>query len=124
MDLTNFKFTKTHEWVMVKDGVATIGITQHAVEELGDIVFVEFKPANSIAEKDSQIGTIESTKAASELFSPIGGKIMQVNDQVIDDPQIVNASPFEQGWMVKIEAKDLSELDSLLTFTQYQDLIK
>jgi len=117
------KYTDEHEWVMVEDNVATIGITDYAQGELGDIVFVELPNVGDEVKQTDSFGTIEAVKAVSDIFSPISGKIVEVNEMLQDQPEIINASPYDDGWMVKIEISDPSELDSLLTVDKYKDLI-
>ena len=111
----DLKYTKTHEWVSVKGNAAVIGITRHAVEELGDIVFVEFKGKGEQIKQFEQFGTVESTKAASELYSPVSGKIVEVNEEAINTPQVINEEPYGKGWLVKLELEEASELDKLLS---------
>jgi len=114
------KYAKTHEWVFVEGNTAMVGITQHAVEELGDIVFVEFKGKGEQIKQFEQFGTVESTKAASELYSPVSGKIVEVNEEAINTPQVINEEPYGKGWLVKLELEDASELDKLLSYEEYQ----
>ncbi len=119
----NFKFTKTHEWVKVENGVAIAGITAHAVKELGDIVFVETKESGAALSASKQFGTIESTKAASELYAPVSGVLLEVNQEVISHPQLINESPFEKGWLVKIKMSDEKEIEELLDLKEYEALV-
>lgn len=118
------KYTKEHEWVKDNgDGTVTIGITDFAQGELGDIVFVELEPEGSEFDRDDVLGTVEAVKTVSELFSPVSGEITEVNESLEDDPEMVNNDPYGDGWMVKIELSDPSELDDLLSAEDYKELI-
>ena len=117
------KYTDEHEWVLVEDNVATIGITDYAQGELGDIVFVELPNVDDEVKQADPFGTIEAVKAVSDLFSPVSGKIVGVNEMLQDQPEIINASPYDDGWMIKIELSDVSELDSLLSADDYKGQI-
>jgi glycine cleavage system H protein len=120
----SLKYTREHEWIKDNgDGTITVGITDFAQSELGDIVFVELEPEGSEFEKDEVLGTVEAVKTVSELFSPVSGEIVAVNEELEDDPELVNNDPYEKGWMVKIKYSDASELDSLLTAKDYKELI-
>jgi len=117
------KYTDEHEWVLVEDNVATIGITDYAQGELGDIVFVELPKVDDEVKQADPFGTIEAVKAVSDLFSPVSGKIVAINEMLQDQPEIINASPYDKGWMIKIEVSDVSELDSLLSAEDYKQQI-
>lgn len=117
------KYTDEHEWVLVEDNVATIGITDYAQGELGDIVFVELPEVDDEVKQADPFGTIEAVKAVSDLFSPVSGKIVAINEMLQDQPEIINASPYDKGWMIKIEVSDVSELDSLLSAEDYKQQI-
>ncbi|MEX0823212.1 MAG: glycine cleavage system protein GcvH [Balneolaceae bacterium] len=120
----SLKYTREHEWIKDNgDGTITVGITDFAQSELGDIVFVELEPEGSEFEKDEVLGTVEAVKTVSELFSPVSGEVVAVNEELEDDPELVNNDPYEKGWMVKIKYSDASELDSLLTAEDYKELI-
>lgn len=120
----DLKYTKEHEWVRDNgDGTVTVGITDFAQGELGDIVFVELEPEGSEFEQDDVFGTVEAVKTVSELFSPISGEIVEINELLEDDPELVNNDPYGDGWMVKIKINDSSELDSLLSVDDYQELV-
>lgn len=119
-----FKYTKEHEWVQDNgDGTVTIGITDFAQGELGDIVFVELEPEGSEFDQDDVLGTVEAVKTVSELFSPVSGEITEVNERLEDDPELVNSDPYGDGWMVKLKLSDASELDALLSAEDYKKLI-
>ena len=117
------KYTREHEWVDVDGDTVLIGITDWAQSELGDIVFVELPGVGDSVKIGEAFGTIEAVKAVSELYSPVTGKVVEVNSDLEDDPMLVNRSPFEKAWMVKIQLSDLAELDKLLSVQQYSELI-
>ena len=118
------KFSKQHEWVSMEEEVATVGITKHASEMLGDVVFVELPDKGKIIEKDSQAGVVESTKAASDIYSPIAGEIVDTNQSIVDDPAAVNKDPEGSAWFFKIKIKNKSELDELMNKVDYEKFIK
>ena len=116
-------FTSDHEWVSVEGNVATIGITDFAQSELGDIVFVEFPELNSTLEKGQSIGSIEAVKTVADLYMPISGIVIAVNENLDKNPEAVNDTPYGDGWMVKIEIANQDEISDLLAATAYYDLI-
>ena len=120
---TNLLYTSDHEWVSVVGNVATIGITDFAQEELGDIVFVEFPELNSTVEKGQSAGSIEAVKTVADLYMPITGTVIEVNENLDDNPEAVNDTPYGDGWMVKVEIANQDEISDLLTATAYDDLI-
>ena len=120
---TNLLYTSDHEWVSVVGNVATIGITDFAQEELGDIVFVEFPELNSTVEKGQSAGSIEAVKTVADLYMPISGTVIAVNENLDNNPEAVNDTPYGDGWMVKIEIANQDEISDLLTATAYDDLI-
>ncbi len=117
------KFTKSHEWIRIEENTATIGITDYAQKELGDIVFVELPEAGDNLIQGQQFATIESTKAAAEVYAPLSGEVLELNAALSDNPQLVNESPQSQGWMVKVRIRDVSQLQSLLDEDAYKDFI-
>ena len=119
----NLKYTKEHEWVSMEGDVATIGVTEFAQSELGDIVFVEIETEGETLDQNEVFGTIEAVKTVSDLFMPISGEIVAINSDLEDAPESVNESPYENGWMVKIKAYDLSEVDGLMDANAYKSLI-
>ena len=119
----NLKYTKDHEWVLVDGDVATIGITDFAQKELGDIVYVEVETLDQTLEKDEIFGTVEAVKTVSDLFLPLSGEIIEFNDSLESDPEKVNADPYGDGWMVKVKISDMSEVDALLSSEDYKALI-
>ena len=120
---TNLLYTSDHEWVSVVGNVATIGITDFAQGELGDIVFVEFPELNSTVEKGQSAGSIEAVKTVADLYMPISGTVIAVNKNLDDNPEAVNDTPYGDGWMVKVEIANQDEISDLLTATAYDDLI-
>lgn len=119
----NLKYTKEHEWVSMDGDVATIGVTEFAQSELGDIVFVEIETEGETLSQNEVFGTIEAVKTVSDLFMPISGEIVAINTNLEDAPESVNESPYEEGWMVKIKASDMSEIDGLIDADEYKSLI-
>lgn len=120
---SNLKYTKEHEWIKVEGDTALVGVTFYAQKELGDIVFVEIETEGETVEKDEPFGTIEAVKTVSDLFMPVTGEIMEVNELINDQPELVNKDPYGDGWMIKIKISNPSELDELLDSTAYQALI-
>jgi glycine cleavage system H protein len=120
---TDLLYTSDHEWVNVVGNVATIGITDFAQSELGDIVFVEFPELNSTVEKGQSAGSIEAVKTVADLYMPISGTVIAVNENLDDNPEAVNDTPYGDGWMVKVEIANQDEISDLLTATAYDDLI-
>ena len=114
------KFSKKHEWVSLEGDIATVGITKHATEMLGDIVFVEVPEAGKSIEKEGQAAVVESTKAASDVYSPISGEVTEGNKAIADDPGSVNGDPEGASWFFKLKIKDKGELESLMTKDEYE----
>ena len=124
MNPSDLKYTKEHEWVRVEPGgVCTVGITAFAVESLGDIVYLELPGVGEKLIQEGQFGEVESVKAVSELYSPISGKVAEVNQGVVDTPEVVNESPYGDGWLLKVEMDDASEMDNLMTADEYDRLL-
>lgn len=119
----NLKYTKEHEWVLVNGNIGTIGITDYAQGELGDVVFVDIDPSLSEIKKGDSIGTIEAVKTVSDIYAPFSGKVLEINETLKDSPESVNSDPYGNGWMLKVEISDLSELNDLLDSSAYQALI-
>ena len=118
------KFSKQHEWISVEGDIATVGITKHASEMLGDVVFVELPEKGKMIEKDGQAGVVESTKAASDIYSPIAGEIVENNQSIVDDPAAVNKDPEGNAWFFKIKVKNKSEVDTLMNKVDYEKFAK
>jgi glycine cleavage system H protein len=119
----DLKYTAEHEWVSVDEGVATIGITDYAQGELGDVVFVELPEVGAIVKQMESFGTIEAVKAVSDLFAPVSGEVVEINVMLSDAPDTINRDPYGSGWMLKVKMSDPSELDSLLGVDEYKDKI-
>lgn len=118
------KYLPSHEWARVDaDGIVTIGITDHAQEALGDVVYVETPEVGATVNAGEEAGVVESVKAASDIFSPVTGKVVAVNGALEEEPETVNSSPYDDGWFFKVKATDLSELDDALTAEQYQESV-
>ena len=116
------KYSKQHEWVTIEGDVATIGITTHAAEMLGDVVFVELPEKGTNVEKEGQAGVVESTKAASDVYTPVTGEITETNQSIVDDPAKINEDPEGGAWFFKLKIKDTSELDNLMNKEEYDKL--
>jgi glycine cleavage system H protein len=124
MATQSLRYTKEHEWVRVEGDTATIGITAYAAHQLGDIVFVELPDIGRVVTQFGAIGVVESVKAVSDLFSPIGGEIVETNTELSKTPELVNSDPLGAGWMLRIHVADMHQLDSLLDQAAYDELTK
>ena len=122
--MSEVKFSKEHEWIKLDGEVATIGITKHATEMLGDIVFVELPEIGTSVDKDGNAGVVESTKAASDVYTPVSGEVIENNQSIVDDPGIINSDPENEAWFFKLKIKDLSELDTLMNREEYDKFSK
>jgi glycine cleavage system H protein len=118
------KYSKEHEWVLVEDDVATIGITEFAQDELGDIVYVELPQVGEKISKDDPFGSVESVKAVSDIFAPISGSVVEVNDTLPNSPEIINEDPYEDGWLIKVQMTDKDELKGLMSSQDYAEFIE
>ncbi len=119
----NLKYTKDHEWISVDGDTATVGITDFAQGELGDIVYVEIETEGETLDAEEVFGTVEAVKTVSDLFMPLSGEVTQFNDSLESEPEKVNADPYGEGWMIKITMSDSSQVDDLLTADQYKELV-
>lgn len=119
----NLKYTKEHEWILVAGDVATIGITDFAQGELGDIVYVEIETVGETIDKDEVFGSVEAVKTVSDLFMPVSGEILEFNEKLDGEPELVNSDPYGDGWMIKVKVSDPSEIDGLLDAASYSALI-
>jgi glycine cleavage system H protein len=117
------KYTQEHEWVQVEGDIGIVGITDHAAGELGDIVFVELPETGSEFSAGDSVGTIESVKAVADLYLPVSGEIIEINEAVVDSPELVGNAPMDDGWLVKVRLVEPSELDRLLDASAYEDLL-
>jgi glycine cleavage system H protein len=119
----NLKYTKDHEWVRVEGEEAFIGVTDFAQGELGDIVFVEVETEGEELEKEETFGTIEAVKTVSDMFMPLGGEVLEFNEQLEDAPELINKDPYGEGWIIKIKLADTAEVEELLTAEAYKELL-
>ena len=120
----NIKYTEDHEWAKLDADILTIGVTDFAQSELGDIIFVEFPDLNTKVSPKDSIGTLEAVKTVVDIYSPISGKIIELNMQLEDNPELINEDPYNKGWILKIKINDKNEYNSLLTNNEYQNIIK
>ena len=120
----HYLYTKEHEWVNIEDDTATVGITEYAQSALGDITFIELPAVDNEVEQFEQFVSIESVKAASDIFSPISGRVIDVNSDLESDPGLINKSCYDKGWIAKIEIKDLDERSNLMTATEYNKFLE
>jgi glycine cleavage system H protein len=124
MEPADRKYTKDHEWAKLDEGLAVVGITDYAQQQLGDIVYVELPQLGDALEASTAFGLIESVKAASDLFAPVTGEVMGINEDLVDRPELVNEDPYEGGWMIKVQPDDENELDGLMTAEKYSAYLK
>jgi glycine cleavage system H protein len=117
------KYTEEHEWVMVEEALAVIGISDFAQDALGDVVFVELPEVGTVLEAGKAFGVVESVKAVSDIYAPISGTVEEINEDLLDAPEIINTSPYEDGWMIKIRMAEAADADALMTADAYQALI-
>ena len=122
--MSEVKFSKEHEWIKLDGEIATIGITKHATEMLGDIVFTELPEKGSNVEKDGTAGVVESTKAASDIYTPVSGEVVDTNQMIVDDPAKINEDPEGAAWFFKLKMKDMSEMESLINKDEYDKFAK
>ena len=120
----DLKYTKEHEWLKVDGETAIIGITEHAQSELGDIIFIEFPNIDQEIDKNEPFGTIEAVKTVADLFAPVSGKVIEINETLEDNPEFVNSDPYVNGWIVKVSISDISEMEELMSADKYEELIK
>ncbi|MBX2820132.1 MAG: glycine cleavage system protein GcvH [Rhodothermaceae bacterium] len=119
----NLRYTKDHEWISFDGSVATIGITDFAQSELGDIVYVDLEDVGSEFDQDEVFGSVEAVKTVSDLFMPIKGEVIEHNEELEDNPQLINESPYDKGWMIKVKVENPSDVESLLTSSAYQEMV-
>lgn len=120
----DLRYTSQHEWVRTDASTATVGITDYAQGELGDVIFIEFPALGEALTKEAPFGTIEAVKTVVDLFAPLSGKVVAVNDQLEDDPAAVNDDPYQRGWIIQVEISDPGELESLLSADAYRTLVE
>ena len=119
----NLRYTKDHEWIRVEGDAGTIGITDHAQEELGDIVYVELPKPGAHLEQSSSFGSVESVKAVSDIYCPVSGEVAEINEGLADSPEQVNDDPYGKGWLIKLKLANVAQLDQLMTAAQYTEYI-
>jgi glycine cleavage system H protein len=119
----DLRYSKEHEWVLVEGNVATIGITDYAQDKMGDITFVELPNVGDKVSKDDAFGVIESVKTVSDVYAPVSGTVIEVNDDLPDNPELLNEDPYGDGWMIKVEMSDPEELEDLLSAQEYEQLV-
>ena len=119
----NLRYTKDHEWILIEGKTGTIGITDYAQGELGDVIFIDIDPNLKEIKRGQSFGTIEAVKTVSDLYAPCNGKVLEINSALANSPEIVNSDPYGGGWMVKIEIKDLDELEDLLNSKAYSQML-
>ena len=118
------RYTKDHEWVRIQEGISTVGITDYAQDQLGDVVYVDLPSPGKQLSQLAVFGEIESVKAVSELYSPVSGEVVESNQALADKPELINESPFDEGWIMKVRLADEGEIDGLLTADQYRDYVE
>ncbi len=118
------KYTEEHEWVLVEDGVVSVGITDFAQDSLGDVVFVELPEVGTVLEVGKPFGVVESVKAVSDVYAPVSGEVIEINEELQDMPELINTSPYEDGWMLKIKLADNVELEDLMDADDYQNFVE
>ncbi len=124
MNPPELRYSKEHEWIRIEpDGTAVLGITEFATESLGDVVFVELPDVGAELGQFEKMGEIESVKAVSDLYSPVAGRVVERNERLVDNPELVNAGPFDSGWMLKVELSDPSQVDQLMTAQEYESFL-
>ncbi len=119
----DLRYSNEHEWVRVENGVAAVGITDYAQDQLGDVVYLDLPAVGAAAVQNEKLGEIESVKAVSDLFSPVHGEVVEVNQEAVDTPELVNSEPYGRGWLIKVRLSDAGELDELLSADAYHDLV-
>jgi glycine cleavage system H protein len=121
---SDYLYSREHEWVRVEDDVCSIGITEFAQQELGEVVFVELPEIGQVFNANDELGTIESVKAVAEVYTPVAGEVIEVNDAVVDDPELLNEDPHAEGWLVKLRFSSASDLKSLMNAEQYEEFVQ
>jgi glycine cleavage system H protein len=121
---TDYLYSREHEWVRVDDDICVLGVTEFAQHELGEVVFVELPEVGQVFNTNDELGTIESVKAVAEVYSPVAGEVVEVNDAVVDDPEMLNDDPHGEGWLVKIRFSSADDLKALMSAEQYEEYVK
>ena len=120
----DLKYTPSHEWVKIEDNFATVGITDYAQHQLGDIVYIELPDKGTTIKRESSAGEIESVKAVEDLIMPLSGEIIEINNNLVDNPELINTSPFNEGWILRIKWSNSNEVNNLLSVEKYKELVK
>jgi glycine cleavage system H protein len=118
------RYTREHEWARLEDGIVTIGVTDYAQEKLGEIVYVELPDENDEVRKDEAFGVVESTKNASDVMAPVSGKVVEANETLEENPELINNDPYEEGWLIKVQAEDVAEFEELMSADEYREFIE
>jgi len=121
---SGLRYTKEHEWVLMEDNIATIGITDFAQESLGDVTYIQLPKEGEVISKNDPFGVVESVKAVSDLYAPVSGRVLEVNQPLLDAPELVNQDPYTDGWMLKVEVKDMGDTEDLMEPSNYKDYIE
>lgn len=121
---TEYLYSKEHEWIRVDNDICVLGITEFAQQELGEVVYVELPEIGQVFDANDEIGTIESVKAVAEVYTPVAGEIVEINDAVVDDPELLNEEPHSDGWLVKVRFSSAADLKSLMSSEQYEEYVK
>jgi len=124
MNPRDLKYTKEHEWIKVEGGIATMGITDHAQGQLTDVVFVELPKKGKVVKQFETVAVLESVKAVSDVYSPVSGEVVEVNESLTNKPELINQQPYGEGWITKLKVKDSKELDNLMTAEEYEEFLK
>jgi glycine cleavage system H protein len=121
---TDYLYSREHEWIRVEDDVCVLGITEYAQQELGEVVFVELPEVGQVFNTNDEIGTIESVKAVAEVYIPVAGEVIEINEAVVDDPELLNEDPLHEGWLVKVRFSSASDLKALMSAEKYEEYVK
>lgn len=121
---SEYLYSREHEWIRVEDDICVLGITEFAQQELGEVVFVELPEAGQVFDADDEVGTIESVKAVAEVFTPLAGEVLEVNEAVVEDPELLNEDPHGEGWLLRIRFSSAADLKSLMNAEQYEEFVK
>ena len=121
---TEYLYSREHEWIHVQDAMCTLGITEFAQQELGEVVFVELPEVGQIFDANDEVGTIESVKAVAEVYTPVAGEVVEINDAVVDDPELINEDPHHEGWLIKVRFSSAADLKQLMNAEKYEEFVK
>jgi glycine cleavage system H protein len=121
---TDYLYSREHEWIRVEDDVCVMGITEFAQQELGEVVFVELPEVGQVFDTNDEVGTIESVKAVAEVYTPLAGEVIEINDAVVEDPELINEDPHHEGWLIKLRFSSAADLKQLMKAEQYEEFVK